>query len=135
MNRDNGLWVFNADGAGLRQITRENIGNAIAVSPSGGKLAYLADTNPDNPALEKISLRLLSLPDGTIQTIGDVMPPLASMLIPTPGAPPAARLLTWDMFRARYILPWGVWTGRRMANAWRLSAVTTDFLPMFMCMT
>ena len=85
MNRDNGLWVFNADGAGLRQITRENIGNAIAVSPSGGKLAYLADTNPDNPALEKISLRLLSLPDGTIQTIGDVMPPLASMVIPTPG--------------------------------------------------
>ncbi len=86
-NRDNGLWVFNADGAGLRQLARENIGNAIAVSPSGGKLAYLADTNPDDPALEKISLRLLSLPDGTIQTIGDVMLPLASILIPTPGSP------------------------------------------------
>jgi Tol biopolymer transport system component len=82
---DNGIWAFNTDGESLRQLTQDNIGS-VAISPSGGKLAYLADINPDDPNLEKISLRLLSLPDGTIQTISDVMVPLASMVIPTPGS-------------------------------------------------
>ena len=80
----NGIWAFNADGENLRQMTQDKIIGDLAISPSGGKVAYLADTNPDDPNLEKISLRLLSLPDGTIQTISDVMPSLASMVIPTP---------------------------------------------------
>jgi dipeptidyl aminopeptidase/acylaminoacyl peptidase len=85
MNSDNGMWVFNADGSGLRQFSREYMNDDIAVAPSGGRLAYLADTNPDDLNLETTSLRLLSLPDGMTQTIGDVMPALASLVIPTPG--------------------------------------------------
>jgi len=82
---DNGIWAFNLDGEGLRQLTQDKIIGDLAISPSGGKVAYLADTNSDDPNLEKVSLRMLSLPDGTIQTISDVMLPMASLVIPTPG--------------------------------------------------
>jgi len=84
---DKGIWAFDADGGGLRQLIPEWIGGGLAISPSGGKVAYLADINPDDPNLEKISLRLISLPDGTIQTISDVMLPMASLAIPTSGSP------------------------------------------------
>ena len=83
---DKGIWAFNADGENLRQMTQDKIIGDLAISPSGGKIAYLADTNSDDPNLEKVSLRVLSLPNGTIQTISDVMVPLASMVIPTPGS-------------------------------------------------
>lgn len=83
---DNGIWAFNPDGEGLRQLTQDKIIGDLAISPSGGKVAYLADYNSDDPNLEKVSLRLLSLPDGTIQTISDVMVPMASLVIPTIGS-------------------------------------------------
>jgi len=82
---DNGIWAFNPDGEGLRQLTQDKIIGDLAISPSGGKVVYLADYNSDDPNLEKVSLRLLSLPDGTIQTISDVMVPMASLVIPTIG--------------------------------------------------
>jgi WD40 repeat protein len=100
MNLDNGMWVFNADGSSLRQLTREYVEDA-AIFPSGGKLAYLADTNPDDPALEKTSLRLLSLPDGTIQSISDVLPSLASMVTPTPGGASASPTLGLEVFQGQ----------------------------------
>lgn len=83
---DNGIWALNADGGGLRQLTQDHIVGDLAISPSGGEVAYLADYNSDNPNLEKVSLRLLSLPDGTIQTISDVLFPLSSIETPTPGS-------------------------------------------------
>ena len=135
MNRDNGLWVFNADGGSVRQLIQENVGNAIAISLSGGKLAYLADTNPDNPNQEKISLRLLSLPDGTIQTISDVMPPLASMVIPTPGSSAGSPTPDLGYVQGQIYSAVGSMDCRRTANAWRSLAVTTGFLPISMCMT
>lgn len=79
---DQGIWVFNPDGGGVRALTW---GSSLAISPSGGKVAYLSDTNHDNPALEKVSLRLLSLPDGASETLTDVLPPLSSWVVPTPG--------------------------------------------------
>jgi len=83
---DTGIWAFNAGGEDLRKLTQDNIIGNLAISPSGGKVAYLADYTPDDPNLEKVTLRLLSLPDGSIQTISDVMAPLASLVIPTPGS-------------------------------------------------
>lgn len=83
---DKGIWAFNADGEGLRQLTQEQIRGNLAISPSGGKIAYLADNNSYNPNSENVSLRLISLPDGTIQTISDVMPAIVSLVVPTPGS-------------------------------------------------
>jgi WD40 repeat protein len=83
---DAGIWAFNADGGSLQPLTRDNIVGDIAVSASTGKVAYLADYNPDDPGLEKISLRLISLPDKMVETVTDVMVPLASVATPTPAS-------------------------------------------------
>ena len=84
---DLGIWAFNADGEGLRQLTQDHMDIDLAISPSGGHVAYLAEYNSDDPNLEKVSLRLISLPGGTIQTISDVMLPTAPLTIPTSGSP------------------------------------------------
>jgi WD40 repeat protein len=116
---DKGIWAFNPDGEGLRQLTQDQIAGDLAISPSGGKVAYLADYNSDDPSSEKVSLRLLSLPDGTIQTISDVMPPMASLVIPTPvsssGSPtPDLEVASGQIYSA---LEGGDWSpdGQRLA--------------------
>jgi len=82
---DKGIWAFNADGEGLRQLTQEQTGGGLAISPSGGQVAYLAYYNSDAPNSEKVSLRLISLPDGKTRTISDVMLPAAFFATPTSG--------------------------------------------------
>jgi WD40 repeat protein len=94
----------------VRALTQEQTGGNLAVSPSGGKVAYLSETYRDDPAREKVSLRLLSLPDGTIQTISEVLPPPSSWAVPTPD-------LEFDWGQAGSALGSGDWSpdGERLA--------------------
>jgi len=67
----NGAWAVNADGSGLSQLISDipiNISNLERIiAPSGGHVAYL--TYQDAQASRGLTLKLLTLPAGGIQTL------------------------------------------------------------------
>ena len=66
-----GLWAFNQDGTGLTHLVDEIIvapsNLSAGLSPNGGYLAYV--TTSDAFTLQNLTLKLLKLPEGTIETI------------------------------------------------------------------
>jgi hypothetical protein len=70
-----GLWVIQPDGFGLHRVLNErlnkNMDLQIGAAPEGGMLAYVS-SDPD--AYTNLSLKLLHLPEGTLQTITPLLP-------------------------------------------------------------
>ena len=84
---EDGIWAINADGTGPTRLTPEKsfaAFTAVAVSPSGGQMAYIVATSIEGPDL---ALRLLSLPTGTVQTITDLQIPKDVKIPSSQGAP------------------------------------------------
>ena len=70
-----GLWVIQPDGFGLHRVLNERLNTNVdlqtGAAPEGGVLAYVS-SDPD--AYTNLSLKLLHLPEGTLQTITLLLP-------------------------------------------------------------
>ena len=68
---EDGLWGLNPDGSGLTHLVNEKIvapsSLSAGLSPNGGTLAFV--TASDAFTLQNLTLKLLKLPEGTVETI------------------------------------------------------------------
>ena len=73
---DQGLWAANADGSGLTQLTDVDYWDwhlQEAVQPGGNQVVFLSPATYDD--FHRMTLNLLSLPDGNITKITDLTSP------------------------------------------------------------
>jgi len=81
------IWAVNNDGWGLTTVVEESFVNinslSALIAPSGGHLAYIHVSDPTT--FTGLELKLLSLPDGNIQTIAPLTSPSTE---PSAGSTP-----------------------------------------------
>ncbi len=71
LSTESGLWAINSDGSGLTQLTTERIlapsDLSAGLARNNPHLAYITANDPAN--LQGLTLKLLTLPEGTLKTI------------------------------------------------------------------
>lgn len=67
-NSEEGIWALNSDGSGLTQLVdHKPYLRIVAVSPGGGRLAYV--TAEDSSGYQGLKLNILSLHEGNVQPV------------------------------------------------------------------